>query len=305
MSIHPTRTKVLVIGKAGQLARALSVKSAQEAVAATLEIRCAGRPEVDLCDSASLGSVFADFQPQYVINAAAYTAVDKAESDEAKAFAVNAVGVKHLADCCRCYSARLFHISTDYVFDGSQRIPLIESDEVAPLGAYGRSKLAGEWAAQSISSDAVIIRTSWVYGDGENNFVRTMLKLAEARETLGVVADQFGRPTYAGDLADFLVAAIQRIEQGVAIDGGVYHYSNAGEVTTWHGFAEAIFLRAAERGMKAPSTLNAISTEDYPTPAERPKWSVLDIQKTESSFGITLPEWQDSLDQYFNKNYAR
>lgn len=295
------KVKVLVVGKTGQLARSFEgLRQKSHGI----EIRCEGRPEVDLCNDASLEEVFSVYRPHYVVNTAAYTAVDKAEEDEANAFEINAVGVHRLASCCKKYEARLIHVSTDYVFDGSMSHPLKVDDEVAPLGAYGRSKLAGEWAARSVMDNSIIVRTSWLYGDGGGNFVSTMLELGKTRDHLKVVKDQMGRPTYARDLAASLVQLVRGLADGRKVDGGVYHYSNAGEVVSWYGFAEAIFERAKGCGMKVPEVLEAIPSEEYPTPAERPKWSVMDLSATEEAFGLEIEEWQNSLDKYFNKNYT-
>ena len=293
-----TPIKLLVIGYSGQLAKSLaSLKSAHP----RLNIVCVGRPELDLCDPSSVDAVFKKEQPNVVINAAAYTAVDKAESEVDHARAINAVGVKHLAESCLAHGAKLVHISTDYVFDGQGSVPLLETDPVSPIGVYGQTKLEGEQLALSVLPSSVIIRTSWVYGDEGNkgnNFVTTMLRLAESRDTLGVVGDQFGRPTYASDLAQAILQIVPQLDDA---SGGVYHFSNDGETTSWHGFAEEIFKQAAKRGLKAPKVLNSITTAEYPTPAARPAWSVLSLNKIQETFSVNIPSWKDSLNTYFNK----
>ena len=290
-----TPIKLLVIGYSGQLAKSLaSLKSAHSG----LNIVCVGRPELDLCDPSSVDAVFKKEQPDVVVNAAAYTAVDKAESEVDRARAINAVGVKHLAESCLAHGAKLVHISTDYVFDGQGSVPLLETDPVSPIGVYGQTKLEGEQLALSVLPSTVIIRTSWVYCDEGSNFITTMLRLAETRDTLGVVGDQFGRPTYAYDLAQAILKIVPQMDE---THGGIYHFSNDGEVTSWHGFAEEAFKQAAKRGIKIPQVLNSITTAEYPTPAARPAWSVLSLTKIQETFSVNIPSWKDSLNTYFNK----
>ena len=295
ISSSNTCRKVLVIGHSGQLAHALAEQQSQRE---HLDITCVGRPEVDLCDSASVLRILEKEQPDVVVNAAAYTAVDKAEDDKDLAYSINASGVRTLARLCNQCSTGLIHVSTDYVFDGSGSIPLDESTPVAPLGVYGQTKLEGERFALAEHPSSVVIRTSWVYGDAGSNFVTTMLRLAESRDTLGVVADQYGRPTYATDLASTILEIAAQLN---GTQGGVYHYSNEGAVTSWHGFAEAIFSEAKKSGLKTPSLINAISTDQYPTPAKRPAWSALALEKIKNTFGVSIPDWTDSLATYFNK----
>lgn len=288
-------TKILVIGHTGQLARALAqLKDANS----DFDMVCVGRPELDLCDTTTIDSIFIKEQPDVVVNAAAYTAVDKAESEIDCARAVNAIGVKHLADSCLKYGARLIHVSTDYVFDGNGTAPMLESDIVAPLGVYGQTKLEGEQMALAVLPSTVVIRTSWVYGDEGSNFVTTMLKLAENRDELGVVDDQFGRPTYAFDLASAILQIVPQINH---THGGIYHYSNGGESTTWHGFASEIFSQAKSRGLKVPKKLNSLTTKQFPTIAKRPAWSVLSLDKIRDTFSVETLNWKDSLKDYFNK----
>lgn len=294
-SQQPSSQKVLVIGHAGQLAKALANLAGFQG---GLEIVCVGRPEVDLCDPATINAIFSKEQPDVVVNAAAYTAVDKAETDEDLARSINAVGVKHLADSCLLYGVKLIHVSTDYVFDGKGDRPLVETDRVSPIGVYGQTKLEGEQLALSVLPSTVVIRTSWVYGDEGSNFVTTMLRLAETRDALGVVGDQFGRPTYAHDLAQAILDIVPQLNGS---HGGIYHYSNDGDVTSWHGFAQEIFSQASRRNIKAPAVVNSISTTEYPTPAERPAWSVLSVDKIRDTFSVEIPIWQDSLNDYFNK----
>lgn len=223
-----------------------------------------------------------------VVNAAAWTAVDAAEANEAAAFAVNAVGAANLARACRTNGSRLVHISTDYVFGGTATRPYPEDAALAPRSAYGRTKAAGEWAVRAESPDAHIVRTSWLYGVGGNSFVDTMRRLATDRSTLSVVDDQWGQPTSSRDVAEFVVALLR--SQG---RGGVYHASSAGE-TTWCGFARAIF---EQLGLD-PDRVQPISTADYPLPAPRPRYSVLGHDGSRALDLPALPPWRESLDTF-------
>ncbi len=295
--------KLLVIGRSGQLARAMAARSAASLLAG-VEVRCIGRPEVSISDEASLERVLSDYRPDVVLNAAANTAVDEAEEDEGKVFEVNAIGLVNLANVCKGIGARLIHVSTDYVFDGHVERLLKETDRVGPLNAYGRSKLAGEWAVHSILPDSIIIRASWVYSEFGRNFVRSMLTLAERVEEVSVVNDQYGRPTYVYDLCDLVLAIVEKVERpGGELLGGVYHFSNGGDVVSWYDFAKSVFEHAARVGLKRPESLLSITSDQYPTPARRPKWSAFDLEKTERTFGMSIPDWQRSLEKYFNKNY--
>jgi dTDP-4-dehydrorhamnose reductase len=229
-----------------------------------------------------------------VVNAAAYTAVDKAESDAEQAFLINATGAGELARLCAKTAIPLIHVSTDFVFDGARRRPYVETDAVLPLGVYGASKAAGEIAVRRAHAQHVILRTSWVYSAHGNNFLKTMLRLGAERPELGVVDDQRGSPTSAHDLADAMLAIAPRL---AASDNcslwGTFHVTGAYE-TTWHGFAAEIFRQAAIRGAKVPR-LKAITTAEYPTQARRPAYSVLDNAKFIETFGFGLPDWRASL----------
>lgn len=279
-------TAVLVIGETGQLAREL----ARAAWAADVALTFAGREIVDLARPETATAVVGALKPDIVVNAAAYTAVDKAENDEEHAFLVNRDGPAALARAADAAGARLIHVSTDYVFDGTKAGPYAEDDPVAPVSVYGRSKEAGERAVREALERHVILRTAWVYSPFGNNFVRTMLRLGAEREELRVVADQRGCPTAAADIA----AAIVRL---AAADGGwgTFHYAGAGP-TTWHGFAGAIFAGAAARGAKVPARVTAIGTADYPTPAARPANSVLDCTRIDRVHGIVARNWREALD---------
>ncbi len=285
-----TDQSIAVLGASGQVARALS----RAALRAGMPIIAAGRPDVDINDLPGLSAFIAACKPALVINAAAYTAVDKAESDEAAARSANEDGPARLATLCSLIGAPLIHISTDYVFDGKKTSPYIEDDATAPLGVYGATKAAGEEAVRHTHARHVIVRTAWVYGAEGHNFLKTMLRLGAEREVVRVVADQRGTPTYADDLAAALLdIARQVLARGDCAPFGTYHLVAQGE-TTWFGFAEEIFRTAALFGHKVPR-LEAITTADYPTPAPRPAYSVLDTGKIKSQFGIALPPWQQGV----------
>ena len=224
---------------------------------------------------------------QTIINCAAYTAVDKAESDESTATLINAVAVKHLAKACDQSSATLIHVSTDYVYDGCGYKPYDEDHCTAPVSAYGRSKLAGEEAALS-TPKSVVIRTSWLYSSFGNNFVKTMLRLGKERESLNVIFDQVGTPTYAADLAQAIMVIARNVERNELVQG-VFHYSNEG-VCSWYDFAHEIMQQAGLKCMVKP-----IETKDYPTPATRPHYSVLNKARIKAAYNITIPNWKDSL----------
>jgi dTDP-4-dehydrorhamnose reductase len=277
---------VLVVGETGQLAREL----ARAAWAPGVEVTCAGRDIIDLARPETANAVVAAMKPGVVVNAAAYTAVDKAESDADQAFLVNRDGPAALARAAAAVGAPVIHVSTDYVFDGTKDGAYTEDDPVAPVSVYGRSKEAGERAVREAAERHVILRTAWVYSPFGNNFVKTMLRLGAEREELRVVADQHGCPTAAADIA----AAIVRLA-GADHGWGTYHYSGAGP-TTWHGFAEAIFTGAAARGAKVPARVTAIGTADYPTPAVRPANSVLDCTRIDRVHGIVARNWREALE---------
>lgn len=282
--------RILVAGASGQLARALV-----DAAAGRHAVTALGRPQLDLKDPGTIARAVKAVAPDAIINAGAYTAVDKAESDETEATAVNA-GSGDLARAAAERGVPFLHVSTDYVFDGTLNRPYREDDPVAPLGAYGRSKLAAEMAVAAADPKGLTLRTAWVYHHEGANFVRTMLRLAETREEVNVVADQVGCPTYAVDLARaLLVLAERRAADGQAGPAGVFHLAGSGE-TTWFNFASAIFEGAAKRGFKVPR-VNPIPTSGYPTPAARPANSRLDCARIERAYGVRLPEWPDALER--------
>jgi len=254
------------------------------------------RQTLDLADPAAIVAAARSVKPDLIVNAAAYTAVDRAQTDVATVHAVNARAPEILAQEARALNAALIHFSTDYVFDGAKTEPYVETDATAPASAYGQSKLAGEEAIGASGAAHLILRTSWVYSARGSNFLLTMLKLAQTKPELRVVADQIGAPTWARMLAEATVQIIERngtakaaLLAGLAQRGGVYHLSAAGS-TSWHGFAEAILREA---GLTAP--VHAITTAEYPLPAPRPANSLLSNAKVSQSFGITLPDWSAGL----------
>ena len=254
-----------------------------------------GRSSISVTDQARLLRAVINFNPDLVVNAAAYTAVDKAEDDREAAFAVNRDGAAAVAAAAQAAEAPLIHLSTDYVFDGSKRKPYFETDPTNPLGVYGESKLAGEIAVASCANNHIILRTSWVCSPIGHNFVKTMLRLARERDEVAVVDDQWGAPTFAADLA----AAIMSIGDKLAsVDSsrvsGIYHAASAGE-TTWCGFAREIMVQSAAKGGPA-CRVRAIASSEYPTRAKRPQNSRFDCSKLKQVFGIGLPAWQTSLD---------
>lgn len=284
--------KLLLLGGNGQVGRELrrSLLPLGEVLVATRD-GVAADAVADFDAPDALVELVRAIAPDVVVNAAAHTAVDKAQSEPDAAFRVNALGPAALAQGCVATGALLLHYSTDYVFDGGASRPYREDDATAPLGVYGASKLAGEEAVRASNARHAILRTAWVYAAQGKNFLRTMLRLAGERDELRVVADQVGAPTPAAWIAD---ATARIIEQGVPASG-VWHLTAAGE-TSWHGFAEAIMGEAHARGLvpRRPRVL-PIATADYPTPARRPAYSVLDAAKLRGDFGIVPPDWRDGL----------
>ena len=282
---------LLVVGRTGQLARSL-VAVANER---NLSLVAAARPELDIGDVASIDRIADTYRPRAIINAAAYTAVDKAESEIDLAFKINRDGAGYLARVAERLRIPFIHVSTDYVFDGSKLTPYQEDDRPSPLGIYGRSKRDGEISVLGSNPAAVIIRTSWVYSPYGHNFVKTMLRLGETRDQIQVVDDQYGAPTSARDLAQAIIEIVEQMEGRPAENlGGIYHLTAAGK-TTWYGFATAIFAGWASRGRHVPA-LKAITTADYPTPARRPVNSQLDCSKAVRVFGVRLPHWRQALE---------
>ena len=283
---------ILLIGKIGQVGWEL-----RRTLAPLARVTCVDFPEIDLTSGDSIRQRVRDTRPNIVINAAAYTAVDKAESELDKAMSINGVAPGILAEEAKKLGALLVHYSTDYVFDGSKTTPYVETDSPNPLGAYGRTKLAGDEAVRAAGGAHLIFRLCWVYGARGQNFMLTMMRLARERETLRVVGDQLGCPTWSRMIAE---ATAQAVKQAVAAQDigaltGTYHLASSG-TTSWHGFADAIIKLMPADGKKC-ARVEAITTAEYPTPTKRPAYSVLSCDKLQRAFGLRLPHWEDSLKQ--------
>ncbi len=280
--------RLAVTGKNGQVVSAL-----QALAGPGLEIVALGRPELDLARPDTVFKALRDAKPDVVVSAAAYTAVDKAESEPDIAFAVNRDGAKAVARAANDIGVPVIHISTDYVFDGTKTTAYVENDPTGPASVYGRSKLEGEQAVSESTDNYAVLRTAWVYSEYGSNFVKTMLRLSENRDEINVVADQFGCPTSANDIAIAIVSIAKRLATDPSAHlRGVFHMSGTGE-TNWAGFAKQIFAFSADNGGKS-IVVNDITTAQYPTPARRPANSRLDCSKLEEVYGIRLPEWQTS-----------
>ena len=275
--------KILVTGANGQLGQCLQKISSQFE---EFEFIFTDSETLDITNKEEVNDFFWQNAPDFCINAAAYTAVDLAETEVEKAFLVNADGTENLAEACAENNAQFIHVSTDYVFDGENNLAYTEEDFTNPLGVYGASKLAGDELALEVNPCSVILRTSWVYSEFGKNFVKTMLNLFATKEELSIVADQFGQPTNANDLAE----AIMKIIKSEKITPGIFNFSNLGRIS-WFDFAEKI-AELSEAKIK----LNAIETSQYPTPAKRPKNSVLDLDKISKTYAIQLKSWEESLE---------
>jgi dTDP-4-dehydrorhamnose reductase len=282
--------RILVIGRNGQVASAL----ARLGIACADDVTCLGREEIDVFSESSVVEAMLRFRPNALINAAAYTAVDKAESDRDAAYALNERVPRLLAEVSAARRIPFVHLSTDYVFDGAKPTPYQPADPIKPVNVYGASKAAGEIAVRVANPSAVILRTSWVYSDTGSNFVKRMLELAAERDELGIVDDQVGNPTFADDLADacIRICSHEKLRAGTA--GGIYHFSGRGDVT-WFGFAGAVVTELQRRGRRTPKRFFAIATDEYPTPARRPANSRLDCTTTDATFGIAARPWQAGL----------
>jgi dTDP-4-dehydrorhamnose reductase len=283
--------RIAVTGLKGQVVSALIEAGNTQG----FEVIALGRPDLDLAEPATVRRAIAAARPDFVVSAAAYTAVDKAESEPDVAHAINGAGAGAVAAAAAEIGVPIVHLSTDYVFDGSKTTPYVETDPTNPLGVYGASKLAGERLVAAATDNHAIVRVAWVYSPFGANFVRTMLRLAETRDELGVVADQHGGPTSAHDIAQALLTIGDRLVRDPAPElRGRFHLPPAGEAT-WAAFASAIFAGATARGRKG-AVVRAITTADYPTPAKRPANSRLDGAHMSAIHGIVLPHWQESLE---------
>jgi len=289
---------LLIIGNKGQLGWALE-RSAEKQDIQTVGVDL---PELDMTHAEAIDQLVSRERWSAVVNAAAYTAVDKAESDADTAFTVNRDGVAHLADTCREHGLPLIHISTDYVFNGTATSPYAPDDPIDPLGVYGQSKADGEQALRERLDRHVILRTSWLYGIHGNNFVKTMLQLAREREELRVVADQYGCPTYAGDLAEAIIKIVKQWSRNKELPWGTFHYCNKG-IISWHQLARQAIRSASRYETFQVETIVPIPTDEYPTQAPRPAYSALDCTSFSESFGIETVDWKNSLDRMIDGLY--
>jgi len=279
-----SKPKILVTGANGQVGMSLRTLSA---VYPAFDFVFLTKDELPIHRFELVSQYFDVVKPAYCINAAAYTAVDKAETDKEAAFLINGDAVGVLASACAKYGTKFIHISTDYVFDGTSPEPYKEDTRTNPVNAYGVSKLRGEALCLFYNPDAVIIRTAWVYSEHGNNFVKTMLRLMKERPAINVVSDQVGAPTYAEDLAKAMLSIVSA--EGTGWAPGIYHYSNQGRIS-WYDFAVAIKELSG-----STCAVNPIPTAQYPTPAKRPSFSLLDTHKIQATYQLTIPEWKDSL----------
>ncbi|MEZ9788742.1 dTDP-4-dehydrorhamnose reductase [Vibrio breoganii] len=282
--------RVLVTGCNGQVGHCLV-----QQLTGRVELLAVDRAELDITSQNDVEALVSEFNPDFIINAAAHTAVDKAEEEEAVSFAVNCDGPKFLAESAARVGATLMHISTDYVFPGNKDGAYSEDDATGPLGVYGKSKLAGELAIAEKTDKFIILRTAWVFGEHGHNFVKTMLRLGKDRDALNIVGDQYGGPTYAGDIARALISMMNQLPQeGDSSLYGIYHFSGAPHVS-WCEFADVIFQEAEQRGLLTAPKLTSITTDMYPTPAARPANSKMDCTKIESAFNIKPSDWHLAL----------
>jgi dTDP-4-dehydrorhamnose reductase len=287
--------RILLTGANGQVGWELSNRGGQRG----FEVLALDRADLDITDPVSVSEEVNRSGVALVVNAAGYTAVDQAESEPELAFAANRDGPAYLASACGKAGIPLVHISTDYVFDGQKKGAYLETDPVSPLSIYGKSKAAGEVAVRKHLREHFILRTGWIYGVHGHNFVKTMLRLGSEREKVQVVADQYGCPTYAADLAETILRIAAKLLDGRQVHWGTYHYCGKG-VTSWHGFAEEIFRLAGDYASLKVKRVEPISTSEYPTPAKRPSNSVLGCSLIENTFNIRPKPWRESLAQMLN-----
>jgi dTDP-4-dehydrorhamnose reductase len=290
---------IVITGANGQLGREL----VRQAKCSDFDVHPFDRQQLDITQKNRIKHVLARLSPAVVINAAAYTHVDRAEDEPDRAYAVNADGPAYLARFCAAYRHTLIHISTDYVFDGTSNRPYREIDPIAPLGIYGQSKAKGEAAVRSALPQHIIVRTSWLYSVFGHNFVKTILKQAAEKKALAVVADQRGSPTCAADLAAATLSIAHQVGIADQLAWGTYHYCGAG-VTTWHGLSEKIIEQAARHTPLPIRQLKAISTAEWPTRAPRPMYSALDCTRVNAQFGINPLPWQQSLEHTIDRIFT-
>ena len=285
--------KILITGAQGQVGKELVSIANQRG----FDVIAAGQTELDITQLKNIESYVEAHQPDSVINAAAYTAVNKAEEEQDITYAINRDGAANLAAVSKEKNIPLLHISTDYVFDGTKSEAYSENDAVSPLGVYGISKWQGEETIRQTLPEHIILRVAWVFGAQGNNFVKTMLRLAKDRDELSVVADQFGRPSPAKDIAKTLITLAEQYQKEKTLEWGTYHYCGD-EKVSWCGFAKEILKQAKEQGLiEKDIKVNAITTAEYQDPTKRPANSMLDCEKIKNTFGIEMPSWKESLNQ--------
>lgn len=285
---------VLVLGCNGQLGRCLS----DQLKSKDCEVFYVSRDQLDITEFERTKKKIVETSPDIIINAAAYTAVDKAEVDQTSANLINHLAVKNIAEICNQLECWLIHVSTDYVFDGSAKTAYKENDQTNPQSVYGETKLNGELKIKASGCKYIIIRTSWVFSEYGNNFLKTMLRLGAERDDVSVVGDQIGCPTYAQDLARSIVEMLPKLNS--RRHNGIYHYCGD-QPCSWYDFATTIFDQATINNIKTPNLVKLISTSDFPTPALRPAFSVLDCSKIENDFGVCISNWRDGIGQVISK----
>lgn len=290
MTPKPT---ILITGANGQLGRTIQTDWLESPLSERYELHSANREQLDISEPNAVSNVIAELKPDIIINASAYTGVDGAESDQDNAYLVNKTAVENLAQHCKRNTIRLIHISTDFVFSGDHTSPINPHAEANPAGVYGASKLAGEQGIMAINPDnSVIIRTSWLYSEFNNNFVKTMLRLMGEKDSLGVVNDQIGSPTSTHSLVRYIFSAVENTGLN-----GIYHWSDLGEIS-WYDFAIAIQEEGLKAGLlKSAIPLRPIATSEYPTPAQRPAYSVLDCSASITDVGVPQADWREELNR--------
>ena len=286
--------KILVLGSKGQLGRCLT----DQLKMTDHEVTFTSREQIDIADFELTKSQIKKISPYLIINATAYTEVDKAEEDQKNANLINHLAVKNIAEVCNQKGCWLIHVSTDFVFDGAAKTPYKESDKTNPQGVYGETKYNGELAVKASGCKYIILRTAWVFSEYGNNFLKTMLRLGADRDELSIVGDQIGCPTYAQDLAKSVVEIVPQLYSRDY--GGLYHYCGD-QSCSWYDFAKAIFDQATINNLKIPSKVNSIETSAYPAPAKRPAYSVLNCSKIEKDFGVQASNWRDAIEKVTGK----
>ena len=281
--------RILVLGSNGQLGQCLNDQLSNK----EYDVVYTSRDQIDIADFEGTRDEIVDISPDIIINSTAYTAVDSAEKQQEVADVVNHLAVSNLANICSKLDCWLIHVSTDYVFDGSSKVPYREDDQTSPQGVYGKTKLKGELAIQSSGCRYLIFRTAWVFSEYGSNFLKTMLHLGNERDELSVVSDQIGCPTYAQDIAKTIASAVYSLETS-ELTSGLYHYCGD-QPCSWYGFAKAIFKEAELLRINTPNVVHAIKTLAYPTPASRPAFSVLDCSRIKNEFGVIPSDWREGI----------